>query len=354
MEYIIKKIIMFFMLVIITVIFIIVIKYIFIWFCPFIIAVVFASMINPIVNIIEKNTFFRRGLAVFIVLLLFISIIITFIIFGISHIYLELNSLVENIPDYRTLGNKIQWFINQNNKLEKFVNNLEISAAVKNTINENLQLLYNTVKDGVIILTNSLFNMISKLPMFISILFISFIATFFMSRDIDIINDFVIGLFPDKLKGTVFKVEKELISSAVGYIRAELILISITGLITVVGLVIMRIPYAVTVAITAAILDLIPIIGPALIFVPWIIYSIIGGQLSFALRLLILYTIMAAVRQGAEGNVMGSSLGFHPLTVMSALYVGYRVFGTTGFIIGPAVLVIGKVLFNINIIKIKG
>ncbi|ACL69529.1 sporulation integral membrane protein YtvI [Halothermothrix orenii] len=337
---------------------VILLKYFFIYFSPFIIAAILASLINPVVDRLDEKIPVNRGLAVIIVLVLLISILVLIIILGVSQIYLELNRLLQNLPDYSTFGSKFHWIVQQNYRLQEFIQELDISPSVKDALNNNLQMIYNAIKNGLVKGINGTLNLLGKLPMLLTILFLSFIATYFISRDKDKINQFIMKLFPGELKPKVFKVEKELINSAMGFIRAELILITITGIISGVGLAIIGNHYALIIGISSALLDLIPIIGPALIFIPWIIYNMIMGNLSYAFGLLVVYTLMAAVRQGAEGKVMGDNLGVHPLATMIALYVGYRVMGMIGFIMGPAILVIIKALINAEIIppdkKIKG
>ncbi len=329
------------------------VRYFFIYFSPFIIAAVVASLINPVVDWLEVRFPFNRGSAVFVVLGLLITILVILLIIGVSQTYLELNRLLQNLPDYSTLGKQFQWLINQNNRVQELINNLDITPSVREALNDNLQLIYNTLKNGLIRIINSTLNTLGKLPMIITILFLSFIATFFISRDKDSINKFILDLFPDSWRERIFELEKELVSSAIGFIRAELILISITGIIAGIGLTIIGNQYALIVAITAALLDLIPIIGPSLLFIPWIIYNIILGDIGYGFSLLVVLTLMAAVRQGAQGKVMGSNLGFHPLTIMMALYVGFRTMGSIGFIIGPAILVITKAIVRAGFIQSK-
>lgn len=325
-------------------------KYFFIYFSPFIIAAVLSSLINPVVIKVEEHLSLKRGFAVFLVLVFFITIFIVLIIVGVSQVYLELNRLLSNLPDYSTFNSRFQWLVTQNNRVQELINNLDISPAVRDALNENLQMIYNALKNGLVYLINSTLNILSKLPLILTILFLSFIATFFISRDRDEINKFIINLFPAKWRYKVFKMEKELVNSAIGFIRAELILITITGIISGVGLAIIGNPYALIIGISSALLDLIPIIGPALIFIPWIIFTLAMGNFPYGIGLLIVYTLMAAVRQGAEGKIMGSSLGFHPLAVMIALYVGYRIMGTLGFLVGPAVLVAVRAVVNTGLI----
>lgn len=321
-----------------------VIKYIFIYLSPFIIATVLAALIDPLVNKLNKIIPIHRGFIVLIVLFLLISILIILMVLGISQIYLELNNLLQNLPDYNTFGNQFQWLIEQNNQVQHLIDNLDISPNVKDFLNSQLQRIYDSIKDQLVILINSILNFLTKLPLVFTISFLSFIASFFISRDKKQINNFIIKLFPEQWKPKIYQIRNELMDSAMGFIRAELILISITGIITGIGLKILGYNYALIIGISAAMLDLIPIIGPALIFIPWIIYNFISGHISSAIALLTLQIILAAVRSGSEGKVMGESLGIHPLSTMIALYVGYRILGGLGFIVGPTILIIIKAL----------
>ncbi len=324
----------------------ILIQYIYIYLSPFIIATILASFINPVVNMLERKFSIPRGLSVLVVLVVLVTLLVILVIVGISQVFIELENLLDQLPDYQTLGEQFNWILEQNYRINDFINNLEISEAVHEMINDNLQLIYENLRNTLINIINRLLGLLRKFPLILLILFLSFIATFFISKDKDKINQFFVNLFPVKMHPKVYRIRDELLHSAMGLIRAQLILISITGTITIIGLIILDNQYAVVLGISAAILDLIPIIGPSLIFYPWILYNIILRDFTFAFSLLLLHTIIAAVRSGAEGKVIGHSLGLHPLSTMMALYVGYRTMGAIGILVGPSILIIIKVILK--------
>jgi len=111
--------------------------------------------------------------------------------------------------------------------------------------------------------------------------------------------------------------------------------------------------YALVVGAAAAILDLIPIIGPALLFYPWIAVALIFGNFSQAFSLFLLHLFLAGVRSASEGKIMGKNLGLHPLATMTALFSGYRILGAIGFVVGPTFLVIIKAIVDSDLIDIK-
>jgi sporulation integral membrane protein YtvI len=331
----------------------VILEHVFIYFTPFIIAAVIASLINPIVDYLDNKIPVHRGFSVLIVLFLVILILVTMLIIGGAQGYLELNRLLRNLPDYRSIDSQIKWISEQNLELENFMENWEISDAVKEAINSNLQLLYNGVRDTLVSVINSVLDFLTKLPSMFMILFIAFIATFFISRDRDSIKEFLINIFPEDIQPKIANVFTQLNRSAVGYIRAMLILITISGIVAGTGVKLMGNQYALIVGAAAAILDLIPIIGPALLFYPWIVMSIIFGDFSQAFSLFLLHLFLAGVRSASEGKIMGKNLGLHPLATMTALFSGYRILGAIGFVVGPTFLVIIKAIVDSDLVDIR-
>ena len=331
----------------------VILEHVFIYFTPFIIAAVIASLINPIVDYLDSKIPVHRGFTVLIVLFLVILILVTMLIIGGAQGYLELNRLLRNLPDYRSIDSQIKWISEQNLELENFMENWEISDAVKEAINSNLQLLYNGVRDTLVSVINSVLDFLTKLPSMFMILFIAFIATFFISRDRDSIKEFLINIFPEDIQPKIANVFTQLNRSAVGYIRAMLILITISGIVAGTGVKLMGNQYALIVGAAAAILDLIPIIGPALLFYPWIVMSIIFGNFSQAFSLFLLHLFLAGVRSASEGKIMGKNLGLHPLATMTALFSGYRILGAIGFVVGPTFLVIIKAIVDSDLVDIR-
>ncbi|MFP4016136.1 MAG: sporulation integral membrane protein YtvI [Halanaerobiales bacterium] len=324
-------------------------RFSFYYLTPFVIAVLLAGLINPVVNKVEKHLGLDRPFAAFLVLSFFISMIILIFILGVTQIYLELNKLLHNLPDYNTIGSRLNWILQHNTRLEDFINNLKISPLIKESLNNNLQVLYQTLRESIIYIVNYLLNILGRLPLILTVLLLSCIATYFISRDLDIINNFIMSFFPSHFRSKIYRIEKELIRSAIGFIRAELILIFITGIIITLGLFIIGNDYALILGLLSAFLDLIPVIGPGLLFLPWIIVSVITGELLLAVKLLIIFVLAETFRQGVEGKIIGLHLGLHPLATMMSFYIGYRLMGPLGFIIGPAALVLGKAIYNSGI-----
>ena len=90
-------------------------------------------------------------------------------------------------------------------------------------------------------------------------------------------------------------------------------------------------------ATVIAVVDLLPVFGTGTVLVPWALVSLLLGQYPLGSGLLILYGVSLIVRQVAEPRLVGASLGLHPLASFAAMFVGYRLFGIVGLLLGPAV-----------------
>ncbi|NLJ84625.1 MAG: sporulation integral membrane protein YtvI [Halanaerobiaceae bacterium] len=309
-----------------------------IYLTPFLLAVLLAGLLNPPVNLLAEKAGLERSLAAFLVLFLFTALLLFFIFTGLFQIYLELNKLLLSLPESTHILQEIKILFLENLRL--------LSSPLERILQENLELLYNTLKEGLLFLANNLLNILAKLPLVLSVVVLTLITTYFLTCDVDKINAFILTLFPERYRGRIHRLEKEILNSGLKFLRAELILMSVTGIITYLGLLLAGNDFALLIALTVALLDFIPLLGPGIVFVPWILFNIFTGKLYAGLEILIIYTLATAIRQGLEGKIMGQEMGLHPLPAMIAFYIACRLSGPLGFITGPGTLLLWKAVWN--------
>ncbi|MCK8816494.1 sporulation integral membrane protein YtvI [Natroniella sulfidigena] len=331
---------------------IIILNYVIGYVLPFIIAVVVASLIEPAVLFLEKEARFSRGIAVAIVLAIIIIFISLLLTISISRLLIELDKLVNDLPDYHKLGVRFEQLLEQNGNLSTLFDEWKVPETVRQTIFDNLQVLYNQAKNMINLSFTYLLGVVRSLPRVVITFFISFIATFFMSKDKELIIESCLAHIPSNWRAKIRAMQQDIISSIVGFIRAQLILITNTTIISIIGLLILRSNYAIVIGLVCGVLDLIPVIGPSLIFLPWAIYNLIIGNTSLGFGLLINYVVIAVVRQSTEAKIVGQNIGVHPLATLMALYLGVQFFGVAGFFIGPLFIIILNSIFKSGVISV--
>ena len=148
----------------------------------------------------------------------------------------------------------------------------------------------------------------------------SFVAAFFITRDYDLIRRELLRFLPSSWRQPAWQVVRDVFAAIVGFIRSQLILMSISGLVCLVALWMLRVKYAFLLACLVALLDLLPLIGRSAFYLPWAAYHVGLGNYSFALSLVLTLIAGTVIRQIAEPRVVGSQIGLHPLATRWYLF----------------------------------
>ncbi|WP_423799291.1 sporulation integral membrane protein YtvI [Neobacillus sp. SAB-20_R2A] len=320
---------------------------------PFLIGLIIALAINPLVNLFENKTKMPRVLAVFVALIIIfaifaglITLLVVEIVTGATYLAKvipeHLNTLIKFLEDYFTdLYNQLTSVFNKLNPGQKdtIITNIQnIGKRVGSTVGNFIQGFFGSIP-----------NVISWIPNAATVLIFSLLATFFISKDWYRLKAMGGRLLPQKARTSGKTVFVDLKKALFGFIRAQLTLISITTVIILVGLLILRVDYAITIALLTGLVDIIPYLGTGAVFVPWIVYEVISGDVGLAIGLGVLYIIVLVQRQIMEPKILSSNIGLDPLATLIALFVGFKLIGFLGLIVGPVTLVIISTLYRANV-----
>jgi len=180
----------------------------------------------------------------------------------------------------------------------------------------------------------------ANIPDFLINLLITLVSTYFFMADREKIFNFMQNACPTWVKTQWSMTKAGLKRAMAGYFKAQAVLMAIVGFISMVGLIIIGNQYAFVLGLVFAVLDFIPMLGPALILLPWAIISFITGDVHIGVGLLIIYSVITIVRQIVQPKILGDRMGVHPLASIMAMFIGFRIFGILGFVIGPTLLIV--------------
>ncbi|MDX8046696.1 sporulation integral membrane protein YtvI [Gracilibacillus sp. S3-1-1] len=183
---------------------------------------------------------------------------------------------------------------------------------------------------------------VASLPESITIIIFSLLCTFFICKDWDKFYQYTIKKIPNSYVHLGQTIITQLKTKFMKYLRAQLILISITFCIILVGLTIFQVKHSLTIALLMALVDLIPIIGTGIIFVPWSLYLFMTGETTLAICLFSLYLFVLIQKEILEPKIVSNALGIHPILTILAIYLGFQLFGVKGIWLGPLTLFIIK------------
>ena len=275
----------------------------------------------------KKKTKLKRILAIIlsvIVIIFILTLIITLIVPELVNIF---NLLIDNIPYYvQEITKFAQNYSQELPNINNFLQNLEVENLKKEAIDQGIKLLTSSIS----VITNVF----------------SGIATFFIA----IFFAMYILIDKEKLKEQT----KKLIKAYLGEKRAEKIInvgrisnnifrsfftvqcleATILGVLCILGMLILRIPYAVPIGVLVGVTALIPVVG-------CFIGIIIGAILILSINPIkvITFIIFVLILQQVDGNVIyprvvGSSVGLPGMWVLVAVSVGGSLGGILGMLIG--------------------
>lgn len=146
----------------------------------------------------------------------------------------------------------------------------------------------------------------------------------------------------NKIHDIVWEIEGKLGA----WVRGELALMTVIGCMTFIGLTILKIDYALPLAIFAGILELVPIIGPIISAVPAVLVALSVSP-SLALAVVILYTLVQQLENNLiVPSIMKKAVGIPPLVTIIALMIGGRLAGIGGALLSVPIVLVVQVLLT--------
>ncbi len=129
------------------------------------------------------------------------------------------------------------------------------------------------------------------------------------------------------------------------WLRAQMLLGAIIGVLTFFGLFALGVPNAFLFAILAGIFELIPVAGPILAAVPAVITAFLIG-IPLGVSTLVLYVVIQQIESHAiVPMVMSKSVSLSPIIVVVALLVGMKLGGIFGMLLAvPATAIVAELV----------
>ncbi|MNW39520.1 hypothetical protein D3C74_166100 [compost metagenome] len=326
---------------------------------PFLIAWLIAYAMNPFVSWLQSSLKSPRWLAVILALAVYFVGAAIILSAAITRLVKELLHLAESIDLHITQWRDlfIEW--SQSEGIQNLINEINRFIADNpsygHTLNENIDNTASTITIAISRLMNdtlsAIVNVLTSLPNIGVILVVILLSVFFISKNWDKDMRFIARVIPAPFRSITVQIWHDLQKALSGYLRSQFIMISITALIVLIGLLILKVDSPLTYAILIGFVDLLPYLGVGTIMAPWLLYAFFTGNVALGIGLSILYGIIVVARQLIEPKVLSSSVGLEPLPTLISTFVGLKLFGVLGLIIGPVSLVIAAAIIRAGVLE---
>jgi predicted PurR-regulated permease PerM len=166
---------------------------------------------------------------------------------------------------------------------------------------------------------------------------LTLILALYLTVDSRRIVDYLLTFLPDNRQAQAGRVVRHMGWRLGGWVRGQVLLSAIIGAMTLIGLSLLGVRYAVLLAIIAAIGEAVPLIGPVVSAVPAVIIAFLASPLQGFLTLGLYILIQQLENNLIVPKVMERAVSLHPLVVMLALLAGGELLGVAGAVLSVPV-----------------
>lgn len=310
---------------------------------PLLIGIIIAYMLIPVVRLFKRRM--RKIFAVSLTYFLFLAIIFVLMFFIIPLVIEQFKTFVEKIPFYLEGISKFLNDFLKNSPIMKNLGNIIGTEAIPANFEEISKYILNefnltniNIFRSATTITKTVFNIILNF-------IIGPILGFYILRDTDIIVRTFLKIIPRRFKLQTATVLNKINNVFGKYVRGQLIISLIVGVMCTIVLLILRVDFAVLLGFIAGIFNMIPFLGPVIGAIPASLTALFISPLRALLVILLFIAIQQIDNYFISPNIMKYQVGVHPGLIIFSLIAGGAVFGWFGLLLAvPTVAVIQEIL----------
>ncbi len=302
---------------------------------PFTLAWGVAFFLQPIVRWLERKTHLRRHRLGGIVAIFFFATIGTLFLFFTARLLDEMIHLFSEMEEHKealtqAIVAQIERvrphipFLRRRPALDTQSFSAHMWHILSRLASQNSTRISSLVSALLRVLPTSLFSFVVFL-----------LASVYLCADFQEVNAFLLSRIPQQWCFRLHAGKRQFLRYLLRYLRAYGLLLVLTFVQLLVGLSLLRLPYALGLAFLIACIDILPVLGVGTVLLPWGAVYLLLGNYYVGFGLWILFCVITVVRQVAEPHILGAQIGLHPLPTLLATYLGFRLLGFLGLLIAP-------------------
>ena len=307
---------------------------------PFAVAAMFAYLFDPVVDWLQRLKL-RRGAAVGIVFFGLTVLLVLMLLALIPYLQRQVATLIGALPAW------IAWL--QNDAIgwlnAKFGLSLEIpdTQQLATIVQEHWKEAGGTAATVVAKVSQSGFAILA----WIAHLIVVPIAFFYLLRDWHVLLERIRALLPRSLEGTVTRLAREVDETLSGFVRGQLSVMLVLGVIYAVGLRLAGLDVGPLIGIIAGLISFVPYLGAILGVLAGVIAALVQYHdwlhMIFVLAVFLIGHVLESYV--LVPRLVGEKIGLHPLAVIFAILAGGELFGFLGVLLAlPIASVVNVVL----------
>lgn len=309
---------------------------------PFIYAVICAYILNPLVNLFEKNCNIKRVISIAITYFIIIALVFIILFFTIPSIIDSILNITKEIPTYVAI---IQEWINTISENER----IKVLIAQSGLL-DRLQNVSNTIGNITVdLLQNLVMYLLSFTSNLLNIIFGFLISIYVIADKEELLKNVkrITYMILKEKRGSQLIDFVKTYNKMIGvYIGIKAIDSAIIGLIALVGLIIVGEPYAPLIALVVGFTNMIPYFGPLVGDIIATVVAIFVSPIEALMVFLLLLCIQQFDAWYLEPKLVGKKVGISPFGIILGVTIGGGFLGPIGMLLGSPTMATIKIYYE--------
>jgi predicted PurR-regulated permease PerM len=288
---------------------------------PFVLAAVLAYILNPLVNHLVRHGFSRLGALVFVyaVVIMAGGVALGLLV---PAMLVELGRLADFVPGYFASLQELA------GNLQARYSRVQLPQPIRQAIDEAIGSAQRILLRFVAAAAQAVLGLFSALFS----LALAPVLSFYLLKDLDRFRSGVRRLIPPTDRAGVWGLLSELSGVVSGFIRGQLTVAALVGLLVTGALALLGIRFAVLLGLVAGVAEIIPYFGPVIGAIPALAVAAAGSPLDLVKVAVAFIAIQQVESVIIAPRIIGDRVGLHPLGVIFALLAGFELYGVAGMI----------------------
>ncbi|HEY5556914.1 AI-2E family transporter [Acetobacterium sp.] len=303
-------------------------------FMPFLMAIILAYLLNPLVGFFERRGF-NRGISVLIVFVIVLAVVVSVFMSFVPSLISSISGMISSIPNFvsqmQQYSTDITNYVTQisNSQISKYFNIEQALGSVVQGFGVALQGISNAIIQN----SGQLMNIII-IPL----------VTIFLLVDKEFFISGIMYLVPLRFRNDTLKMCCDIDLVIGGFIKGQGLTSLIAGIATGIGAFALGIPYGSIIGVVAGITTMIPYFGPVvgmIVIISIVLFTIPGMIIPMIIVITVVQTICGNF---IAPKLMSGNVGLHPVFIIFSIFFFGALFGGLGMIMAVPLLGTIKVI----------
>ena len=316
-----------------------------VFFFPFVIGWLIAIMASPLSRWLEKKLHIRKKVGSVLVVVLVLALVIAGLYFTISRLIKEIGDFIPKAPMY------LQKLLEFLDRISGWIGGLfsglpeNIRTAFDSFSEDVKTSMITWVRDFSSNFATGVGSFALSVPSMLFYAVITVVSSFILVMERERLWNGFYQRMPDSVQRFLDMAKKSLKKALSGYFMAQLKMSWFVAVIVLVGLILLKVPYALLLSLLIAFIDFLPIFGSGTVLWPWALAEVMEENYMMALWLMVIYLAVQIARNILSPKFMGESMGLSGLMTIFCLFLGFRLYGVIGVVFAVP---LGMVLMEIK------